>query len=403
MSKLLMESLSLDLPALAKMIQEKGRGKDTVLAHITPKEAALLKRRGGRGSRNPATGLLEFEDEFDASTFDIGFGPGEYTDTSTPAPADIQGTTFTPDQNAMYGYTQPDTPIVDPSAAFAAAPDQAAVQQQAAALTPYLGGSIEEALPTGGPTAASATFAAANPQLYPGGVLPPQGYGTVYTPTGQAAYAPIEDLEAYAAAQPSAATSDQPTKKKEESYLDKLLSADTLAKLGVAGLLGGYLTRGVAQPAAQKATQQAQQAAQQYQQLAQPYRSTAQNLIKSAQTGALTPSNLQAINTARQISAQNIRSRGGVGVEQAANQVAQLEANLLENQFNTGLKVANIADQFDAQAIQTALSANQNVVASNAAFYAQLANMLAPFVFGTGQMTSPQQQVTRASTTGGGF
>lgn len=47
---------------LAQMLQDEGRGRDTVLAHITPEEAALLKRRGGRGSVNPVTGLLEFED-----------------------------------------------------------------------------------------------------------------------------------------------------------------------------------------------------------------------------------------------------------------------------------------------------------------------------------------------------
>ena len=58
----------------------------------------------------------------------------------------------------------------------------------------------------------------------------------------------------------------------------------------------------------------------------------------------------------------------------------------------------NIADSYDAKAIQTSLSANQSVVGSNAAFYTQLANMLAPFVFGTGQMTSPTQP--RTTTTG---
>jgi len=53
--------LNTDLSALARIIQSKGRGKDTVLAHITPQEAALLKSRGGRGSTNPDTGLPEFE------------------------------------------------------------------------------------------------------------------------------------------------------------------------------------------------------------------------------------------------------------------------------------------------------------------------------------------------------
>jgi len=76
MAKNLTSTLKADLPALAEMIRSKGRGRDTILAHITPKEAALLKSRGGRGSVNPYTGLPEYEDEFDASTFYIGFGPG---------------------------------------------------------------------------------------------------------------------------------------------------------------------------------------------------------------------------------------------------------------------------------------------------------------------------------------
>ena len=48
MSKSLRKSLNLDLVDLAEMLRSKGRGRDTVLAHITPKEAALLKARGGR-------------------------------------------------------------------------------------------------------------------------------------------------------------------------------------------------------------------------------------------------------------------------------------------------------------------------------------------------------------------
>jgi hypothetical protein len=69
MNNTLSKTLGLGLPALAEMIRAKGRGKDTILAHITPKEAALLKRRGGSGTINPDTGLLEFEDseEYDYS------------------------------------------------------------------------------------------------------------------------------------------------------------------------------------------------------------------------------------------------------------------------------------------------------------------------------------------------
>ena len=59
---MLSKSLKTDLSDLGALLQAHGRGKDRVLAHITPKEAALLKARGGRGSRNPKTGLLEFDD-----------------------------------------------------------------------------------------------------------------------------------------------------------------------------------------------------------------------------------------------------------------------------------------------------------------------------------------------------
>jgi len=41
-------------------LAQMGRNGDTMLAHITPSEARLLRRRGGSGTVNPATGLPEF-------------------------------------------------------------------------------------------------------------------------------------------------------------------------------------------------------------------------------------------------------------------------------------------------------------------------------------------------------
>ena len=58
----LSKALNTDMAGLAQILRKKGRGKDTVLAHITPKEAALLKARGGSGTTNPDTGLPEFDD-----------------------------------------------------------------------------------------------------------------------------------------------------------------------------------------------------------------------------------------------------------------------------------------------------------------------------------------------------
>jgi len=48
------------LKSIAQEMQQMGRGGDTMLAHINPQEAALLKRLGGSGTINPVTGLPEF-------------------------------------------------------------------------------------------------------------------------------------------------------------------------------------------------------------------------------------------------------------------------------------------------------------------------------------------------------
>jgi hypothetical protein len=44
----------------AEYLRRQGRNGDTMLAHITPEEAQLLKSRGGSGTINPNTGLPEF-------------------------------------------------------------------------------------------------------------------------------------------------------------------------------------------------------------------------------------------------------------------------------------------------------------------------------------------------------
>lgn len=48
------------IKAIAKELASYGRGGDTMLAHINPQEAAVLKAMGGSGTINPHTGLPEF-------------------------------------------------------------------------------------------------------------------------------------------------------------------------------------------------------------------------------------------------------------------------------------------------------------------------------------------------------
>jgi hypothetical protein len=53
-------TMSQPLAQVARLLQQKGRNGDTILAHISPDEARHLKDHGGSGTRNPETGLLEF-------------------------------------------------------------------------------------------------------------------------------------------------------------------------------------------------------------------------------------------------------------------------------------------------------------------------------------------------------
>jgi uncharacterized protein (DUF433 family) len=53
-----------ELSPVAKALASYGRNGDTMLAHITPAEARMLKKRGGSGTINPVTGLPEFANIF---------------------------------------------------------------------------------------------------------------------------------------------------------------------------------------------------------------------------------------------------------------------------------------------------------------------------------------------------
>lgn len=105
---------------LAEMIRSLGRGRDTVLAHITPEEAELLRRIGGSGKPNPNTGLPEFQED---EGFDYSYETPEEIEQLYQSSADFvpeYGTT--PDFSTMFG-----------DAIQASAP----VQQQFQPLTDY--------------------------------------------------------------------------------------------------------------------------------------------------------------------------------------------------------------------------------------------------------------------------
>jgi hypothetical protein len=60
----------------------QGQGTDSLIAHISPREALILKQLGGSGSINPRTGLLSFEDG-DGGDSDGGDSDGGDSDSSS--------------------------------------------------------------------------------------------------------------------------------------------------------------------------------------------------------------------------------------------------------------------------------------------------------------------------------
>lgn len=62
------------MPRLSQVIASYGRHGDSMLAHINPQEAELLRRRGGSGTTNPMTGLAEFFASGSSVKGDRGYG-----------------------------------------------------------------------------------------------------------------------------------------------------------------------------------------------------------------------------------------------------------------------------------------------------------------------------------------
>jgi len=336
------KTLKMDLPALAEMLRSKGRGKDTMLAHITPKEAALLKRRGGSGSVNPDTGLPEFEDSGDYSfeaapaspTYDVVNQQGQFTPTQADTGVPVQvGSSYTPGGDAY-------APSVSP--AGNAGYDTLTPSGQTVGQT--FSTPLQQVVPTG---AVSSTVTPTSP-VSPGVVSP--------------------DQQAAAPAKPT----DPNAPKDFTAQLKEALTPGNLARLGLVGALGAYGTT-----QARKGAQQNQAATQEQTNIAQPYQQQGQTLIGQAQRGELSPQSQQAYQAAQAQINQGIASRGGVGANQAANQLANIYQTLLNNQYTYGLNVAQIGDNIALGAIRTSLQLDQTLNQATTNFYTQLASLAA--------------------------
>jgi len=316
-------TVSDELSKIAKLLQSKGRGKDTILAHITPKEAELLKKLGGRGSRNPETGLLEFESDYDVAPV-IEEAPVAQAE-SAPDSTQISGggVDVSPTQDYIGGLASAVPQQYDPRFVQASLPSV----KVPTAAQPALGG-----------------------EAFPGA-----GFG----PTTPAT---------------AATTAKVPAVKTEKEFTDKLKDylsdPANLAKLGLG--IGGA---GLGAMRARQGAKQIQAATEEQKALGAPYQAQGRELIRAAQAGELTPASQQSYQAVQAQLAQSQATRGGVGAAQASAQLEAFRQQLLDNQYKFGLNIAQVGDSIALGAIKSGLQLDRQLQQATSNYYTSLAAM----------------------------
>jgi hypothetical protein len=146
---------------------------------------------------------------------------------------------------------------------------------------------------------------------------------------------------------------------------------DFLQRLALAGVTGLFGAR-----QARAARRDAGAAAEEQRALGRPYQEQGRQLQAAAQRGELSPVAQQSLQALRARLAQGAQSRGGVGAAQAMQQMETFRQQLLQQQMDFGLKLAQIGDQYVAGAIRTGLQADQYVNNLTNQFFTNMARTL---------------------------
>jgi len=306
--------VNMGLPDMAKRLAAAGRGKDSILAHINPKEAKLLKKHGGSGKINPETGIMEFQDDYGDGIFSTpdysSYTPQE-TQAPEPAPA----------------------PVAEPSAPTAG----------------FRTGQSTITNPSISPVQAPPAYPSFDVERRPGGTITA---GPSLPVQPQQAQQPgfFDQLSGYA---------------KQAEALNKTLSPFApYAKFG-AQLIGG--ARGL--QASEEGQKQAAVNEQEIRKLAEPYRQQAQQIAQQGQQmltmgqqGQLTADQQQKLETIRAQAMQQQAQAGitgGTAAQQTEAQIQRVAQEYAQNNINQGLQLLSQAQSISGTAdklIQNAIS-----------------------------------------------
>lgn len=331
LAKLLQAEMT--LPEMARKLAAAGRGKDSILAHINPKEAALLKSQGGRGEPNPETGIIEFDDdeEFSATSYAV------------PEPTQPVARDLSPE------------PVAEPYSAY----DYGVP-------------------PTSGPAPAAATRSFAPAQTAAPAATP--SFAQVPASSGYG-LGDFGDSTAREAESTPAPSSVQQLLARGGSALAKG-GSDLAKQLGPLGFLkvGGGLASALAgRKAAGQVSQQAAANEAEIRKLADPYRQQGQQLLNLGQAGQLTAPQQQALEAQRAAVQQQLAQSGVTGgtaqmqAEQAISRVAQQYA---QDNISRGVALMGTADKYITDAIQAGYTGAKDAATLTKDFYSQIASML---------------------------
>ena len=350
-----------DLKQIAKKLAAKGRGNDTMLAHITPKEAKILKKAGGSGTVNPNTGLLEFYDEYSDYQL-VPEAPSAKFDYYQIAP-ETQATQVTDRIPQEYPSPGPAAGAYDVGGfegLAGGAPDVSAVAPAVSTSAVSPGAFDEQGFWFGG---YANPIQQAQAQQAAAAAAPPDQTAAPAVPIDYQQYAEIgpSALQKERLVSPTETYQPEQEKSLAQKAREYLTSADKvgvtpLERLGIAGLSA---VPGITQ--ARRAQAQGQQAKRETQALAAPYRARADELLTQAKTGQLSASEQQQIQAMQARVAQDVATRGGAGAQQAMNQLESFRQQLLANKYQLGLQISNISDQIAIGAIRAGLQADQYV------------------------------------------
>jgi hypothetical protein len=324
-----MTRVGADVRQIARLLQAKAP-ENHMLAYITPEEAQLLKDRGGSGMPDPQTGIPTYyvpEAQYvDPNAFEYMQNPVQESPTtmSVSAPSNIEGTDLYPVGGI---FSQPDY------SSFMAPPQVQPVPE----------------VSIGSPDRAA---------LYGA-----QGYG--------AGLPPVEDRSRRADLTDTLKPSDKGVMARLSEATG--LKEDTLARLGLGGIQAIIGAR-----ASRKAAEQGQRGRQEMEALAAPYLQKGAELQRQAQAGELTPVARQQLEASQAQAAQAASARGGVGAQQTAARIEALRSQLLQQQYDYGLKLSGIGDQISLGAIKTGLQADQVVNQMTNSYYNNIMRTLMP-------------------------